>query len=200
MDYDVLLHFSEGQKHLVPTFEHYLALAEFNPKDNSRVLNIGCGNNCIGEFLPLSKIYRTQFDLSIELTCVDQTEEDFSVAKNALGDMVKFIPGDAQNIPELVDENYGLVVIRAPDLDVSRKKRYEWDNILLNTKQVLAPNALVLMTHLNEGGYINLIASFHDTGYNIVLNELNKFPGPVLDIKDSPEEMRFDKYVVIGKT
>ena len=184
MDIDLLMKYSRGQQHLQSTFQNYFEQVRFNPQKNPNVLNIGCGNNCIGEFTPLSKVYREQFGLTLSLTCVDKTEEDFSIAKRALGDFATFIPGDAQNITELVDDQYGLVVIRHPNPEVSRDQKRVWD--------------IFFMTHANYVGYVGLIALLSDNGYQMIVNEENPFPGQVFEVENSSEENRFDKFVVLG--
>jgi len=198
MEADLVMKYHHGQRHLQPTLEEYLRRVDFDPKENPNILDIGCGNNCIGEALPLLKLYKERFNLLARLTCVDRTPQEYAIAQRALGDLARFIPGDAQNIHELVQGEYGLIVVRHPNPDVSTKQKNAWHCILSNSKKVLSPRGLVFMTHMAEVGYVNLFALLHGNGYKVLVSEENPHCGPRLDVEGS-EVQCFDKYVLIGQ-
>jgi len=177
--------FIKGQKHLYKTLDYYFKLFNFHPV-NPKVLDVGCGDACIAEVVFIKKIYET-FNLNPDFTLNDKFSVNCLAPKLFFGDSVLFIDGDARDLTG----DYGLIIIRHPDLEVSETKELEWCEVFDNLRNLMSDESLLLATHFHSFGFLKLIE--HLSKYFKLRGGLNPYYGPLIE-----GNVYFDKYVVLG--
>ena len=183
----------------VKMLSEYLPTAKIRLGENPRVLNIGCGNNVKWNYLGLTMYLATQGLGTPNYVGVDLTEEAFAEAKKALGGLVNFVRGDAQELTKFLKGTYQLAIFEHPNLTTAPDGAKIWQKIFLETAALLDLNGGVILTSFWLNDHIPAQVALERAGYRIVYNGRNKFAGKRFDTADTGESLEFDKYIIVAK-
>ena len=166
---------------------------------NPRVLNVGCGNSVTWNYLGLS-IYLGSLGLGMPYYVgVDLREEAFAEAKKVMGDLVRFVAGDAQNLTDLVSGIYQLAVFEHPTLTTPLDGPKIWRKIFRETAKLLDTGGGLILTSFWVRDHIPAQAALGRAQFRILYSGRNRFPGRQFDTAENGEPLRYDKYVLIAK-
>jgi len=189
--------FKDTHPWLGPTVRSYLTSILFNPSGNGRVLDLGCGNAAVTDYLALDDFYLARFGHPIEFTGIDLAIEDFEFAKSKLAGRANFTPGDAREIQGLVSGTFGLVFIRSPQAEASPNAFNIWRDILEAAKPLLEPTSVVFMLHHHLGGGLVLPRLLVAADYELLINERNEIASHPQN-GDGIQLPRRDEWVTLG--
>jgi SAM-dependent methyltransferase len=177
----------------------YLPRYRIGLPSNPHILNIGCGNNVTWNYLGIAS-YLGGLGLGPpRYVGVDLCEEAFSKAKRILGDLVRFVVGDAQNLTDLVSGIYQLAVFEHPPLTTSSAGPKIWRKIFEETAEVLDPRGGLILTSFWLNDHIPAQVAVEKAPFRILYSGRNRFPGRRFDTADNGEPLIYDKYVLIAR-
>ena len=168
------------------------------PKD-PWIINIGCGNSVKWNYFGFI-LYLSQRELGLpRYVAVDIDENSFRKAKEALDGLVIFITGDARNLSDFVQGTFHVAVFEHPDLSTSQKRPDVWRKIFKETRKVLNDYGCIVLTSFWLNDHIPATFWLERTGYSILYNGKNRYPGKNFDTASDGETLMHDKYLLIAK-
>ena len=179
--------------------DEYLPSADIRLPADPGILDIGCGNSIKWNYFALT-FYLAQEDLGVpDYVGVDISEEAFADAREALGDLVRFVTGDAQNLTSLLKGRYHLALFQHPTLTISRDGPRRWLKIFRETFMLLDNDSGVILTSFWLNDHLPAQVAMKKAGFSILHTGRNKFPGKTFDTAGNGKPLQFDKYILIAK-
>ncbi len=195
-------HFETGY---TPEVRWVKMLSEYLPKcgitlcENPGVINVGCGNNVKWNYLGVTLYLANQGLGMPNYVGVDMKEEAFAEAKEALDGLVNFVAGDAQNLTDFLTGTYQLAIFEHPNFATSPGGSKVWQKILEETAKLLDVNGAIILTSFWLNDHLPAQVALERTGYDMLFNGRNKFPGKRFDTAANGEPCEFDKYIIVAK-
>ena len=179
--------------------QEYLTRYQIGLPFNPRVLNIGCGNNIIWNYLGVAT-YLGGLGLGVPYYVgLDLSEEAFAKAKKVMGDLVRFVVGDAQGLTGLVSGVYQLAVFEHPPLTASLDGSKVWRKIFQETAKVLDFTGGLILTSFWVKDHIPAQVAIERARFRILYSGRNRFPGKQFDTANDGEPLRYDNYILIAR-
>jgi hypothetical protein len=180
-------------------------LREYLPKcgitlcQNPSVLNVGCGNNVMWNYLGVT-LYLADQGLGIpNYVGVDTEEGAFAEAKEALEGLVSFVVGDAQKLTDFLTGTYQLAILEHPNFTTSPERSKVWQKVLHETAKLLEVDGTIVLTSFWLNDHMPALVAVERAGYAVIYNGRNKFPGKRFDTAENGEPLEFDKYIIVAK-
>lgn len=192
------------QEKLSPDQRWLRMLQEYLPKGNITlpqnpcVLNIGCGNNVVWNYLGMALFLARQGLGVPRYVGVDVAKEAFADARKKLGGLVDFVVGDARRLTDFLSGSYHLAVFEHPDLSTSPDGPRIWKEIFVQTGRLLHRKGGAVLTSFWLNDHIPAQVALERAGYHIRHSGTNRFPGKHFDTGNNGEALRFDKYITIA--
>lgn len=188
-----------------PDIRWMCMLGEYLPKygivlpENPGIVNVGCGDNVKWNYLGVAQYLMDQGLGYPNYTGIDIKGDAFADAKDALGDLVHFVTGDARHLSDLVSGTFHLAIVEHPPLTISPDGPKKWQRIFKEVSKVLDKNGGLILTSFWINDHIPAQMALERAGFEILHSASNKFPGRQFDTGSNGESLEYDKYVIIAR-
>lgn len=176
----------------------YLPRSPIRLSQDPRIINIGCGNRVIWNFLGVCLFLESQGLGLPEYVAVDLSEAHFAEAKEKLSGTATFVVADAQGLSEHVQGDFDLVIIQHPDISVSPESPGKWRNIFREANHLMSNTGGLILTTFWLNDHLPAQLALQHLGFSISDSQPNKYPGKQFDTSSKGEPLVMDKYILLA--
>jgi len=167
--------------------------------ESPAVLDIGCGNNAIWNYLALIS-YLSERALGFpQYVGVDMYEEAFSKAREGLEGLATFIACDARELSRHVEGPFHLILCQHPPLTTSKEGPRIWQAVFEEAARVLDPEGCFVLTSFWVNDHIPAQVAVQKAGLEILYSGKNAYPGKIFDKGSDGEDLQYDKYILLAR-